>query len=498
MRAAVRPQMLVAPQSPIPGSLVGRSAWVVFAVFALGSYVRLVRNEAAADRLAALDAGPGVGPGGGDQDATRTVYPEPGSHTTSPWTQTVDVQVWVPWWQDPVTETENDNLWLEYDNVVGQIGNAVVTCTNAINRLNPDSGTVPKLEWVTDRYDVNTLPVEFLGDAQLAKLRALWSLEPDVDKEVFIALLAKNDDPVVRAMLMKAFANGVDVGIIAKLSGQLNKLTLEEHERLAQISGQAGFARGGLYVQRDGTSTSPYRQLDGTVCGPTSAIYVAALSDPFVAVWIASGLTPPGYSVPFFSGLKLSDSGVGPDQRMLLLEKAVQDRANSYSSGGFPWPDQWGISPWGMQAQLAMTSTNYAFHPVGGAELKFNEPTRHVTVPTPWGDKDVPIAPGRTISVPLPGEKIDPADMVDAVTAAVDAGTPVPLLVGGWADGPAGTTYEYPAHYVVVVGREGDTFYVNEPGTGVPVAIPREDLVSDSGSKPALGNWSQVYGVFLP
>jgi cytochrome oxidase assembly protein ShyY1 len=45
--------------------------WVVFAVFALGFYLRLVRDEAAADRLAALGAEPGAGPGDGEPGATR-------------------------------------------------------------------------------------------------------------------------------------------------------------------------------------------------------------------------------------------------------------------------------------------------------------------------------------------------------------------------------------------------------------------------------------------
>jgi hypothetical protein len=43
----------------------------------------------------------------------------------------------------------------------------------------------------------------------------------------------------------------------------------------------------------------------------------------------------------------------------------------------------------------------------------------------------------------------------------------------------------------------GDTFYVQEPGAGVPVAIQSADLMSGQVQE-ALGWWSEIYGVFLP
>ncbi|MGH3931762.1 MAG: hypothetical protein ACRDTF_17515, partial [Pseudonocardiaceae bacterium] len=54
------------------------------------------------------------------------------------------------------------------------------------------------------------------------------------------------------------------------------------------------------------------------------------------------------------------------------------------------------------------------------------------------------------------------------VVTAVDQGHPVPILVGG----------AYPAHYVTVIGHQGNDLLIFEPSHGVTTRVPTEDFVN--------------------
>jgi hypothetical protein len=235
------------------------------------------------------------------------------------------------------------------------------------------------------RLDSYLLSVSVLPLWARHKLVLLWETLPADVRAKFLSLLVSNGDPVVQALLVKALVSGVDIAAIAELSGQLNSLSPADLMLMTQISGVT-YMWGNQYQPNgpQNSPNSPFRQMDTTVCGPTSAIYVAAISDPFVALWIVTGWLSPNYTPPFLEDLQLK--GKSPEQRMRSLQKAVQHRANSFSTGGFSWPDAAGISPWGMASQLDFGGTSYSFRPVDGADVRGHEPTRTVTLHFPWGD----------------------------------------------------------------------------------------------------------------
>ncbi|GAA0275897.1 hypothetical protein [Cryptosporangium japonicum] len=146
----------------------------------------------------------------------------------------------------------------------------------------------------------------------------------------------------------------------------------------------------------------PFAQTDGTTCGTTSIVVARALADPVYTLEITK-----------------DPESFREEQRRL------HGRTNPI------WPEALGTSPWGMERGLAAeTGTRYAFH---------------------WTDDTNP----RELSAATRN-----------ILTAVDAGHPVPLLVGN----------TYPAHYLLAVAHDTDTLLVYNPAGGRLIEVPTDDI----------------------
>ncbi|MGH8919542.1 MAG: hypothetical protein ACRD0H_14630, partial [Actinomycetes bacterium] len=162
-------------------------------------------------------------------------------------------------------------------------------------------------------------------------------------------------------------------------------------------------------------------QFDDYTCGTTSLIITRAAADPL-------------YALTFTEGIENIDD---EDVRFAEFERRFSaEQARVHDQTNVLYPESIGTSPMGMADWM----------------------NRHTS------------ATGATYGYQL----IDDTDQREVsgalrdVVTAVDQGHPVPILVGG----------TYPAHYVTVVGHQGDDLLIFEPGHGVTTRVPAADFVN--------------------
>ena len=164
-------------------------------------------------------------------------------------------------------------------------------------------------------------------------------------------------------------------------------------------------------------------QSDRTKCGSAVALAVRALADG-------------GYA-----------SGLGA-VRELAAEQARIHRATNRI-----WPRSLGTPPWGLVAEL----------------------NRHSRRPYRW----------RTVRRSGLGRRSGIGRGLDEVVDALDAGWPVPLLIGALV----------PRHYVLLVAPSPDGIWVYDPANGTVRAVARSALRGE-GAWPF--GWPRVFGYAVP
>jgi len=168
-------------------------------------------------------------------------------------------------------------------------------------------------------------------------------------------------------------------------------------------------------------------QCDPYTCGTTSLIVARAEADPLYALGLTDG-DPTTF-----------------DARLTAEQRRVHDATN------LVYPQRWGTTPEGMADWL----------------------TEQCATPYRWrlvDDTDHRAASGA----------------LREVVTAVDAGYPVPVLVGGAT----------PRHYVLAVGHSGDALLIFEPTAGATVRVPVADFVGGRLAKYA--GFDHVQAVVLP
>jgi uncharacterized protein YukE len=178
----------------------------------------------------------------------------------------------------------------------------------------------------------------------------------------------------------------------------------------------------------------PVEQFDGTTCGSTSIMIARAMNDPLYAL----SLTTASDGTPFDSNQFR--------ERIESEERRIHDSTNTL------WPQGLGTTPWGLSDELNQRSDSF------GAQYD-------------W----------RLVDDTSAGS-VNPA--LDDAVGAVDAGHSVPVLIGD----------SYPAHYVLLVGHEGDQLIFYDPG-GRMVRVSESDF--RDGNMSALG-YEHVQGVVTP
>ncbi|WP_213454609.1 WXG100-like domain-containing protein [Rhizomonospora bruguierae] len=257
-----------------------------------------------------------------------------------------------------------------------------------------------------------------------ARLRA--ALSP-ADRATLDGVLAAATDPVEEAYLLKAFAAGHTVAEVVTFAAQIagrGREWLRTHLSLVD-PGRVG------PVRFKGT---PVRQYDAYTCGSTSVLLARAMTDPLYALRLTTGGEPD------------DDAQTGADafdRRLAAEEQRIHDGTNLI------WPQRLGTTPWGVAGALTEGGDGYRWRLVDDGDPR----------------------------------SVDPA-LRDAVTA-VDAGRPVPILLGDVA----------PTHYVLLVGHEEGDLLVYEPSGGEVVRVPEDDF--RAGRMRALGP-AHVQAVVTP
>lgn len=236
------------------------------------------------------------------------------------------------------------------------------------------------------------------------------------------------------------------------------------HALAALWAGLDTTARGAV-VDPVGRLGRALRQHDRTTCGSAVLATLAAVGDPVLAAWLATGRLPAAEPRP--PELARAPSAVldrlataSLERRAAALQRVLKRRTNARAVlGVLPWPHALGTPPWGA-ARVA----------------------RH--------------APVRYRAVVL--DDTDPAHLarvLDLVAAAVATGVPVPLYTGG--DTRAGWDAALPRHVVLAVGAADRRLVLWEPSSGRTHAVARAALLAPRGPSAALGGWTHLVWAVL-
>lgn len=206
------------------------------------------------------------------------------------------------------------------------------------------------------------------------------------------------------------------------------------------------------------------RQATEQTCGPAVLTMLAALGDPLLALWLASGrvlraaLPPELAAAPEAALRTLARRPAAA--RFAIVHAVVHQGATARAvAGALPWPRRYGTPPWAAARAARFAGVRFT----------------HAVV----DDADV----GR----------LD--DVLARVGAALDAGIPVPLFTGG--DAGFGWRTAVPRHVVLAVGAERDGLRVWEPARGT-VLLARRDVLAGGAPHAAFGGWSHLAWAVLP
>lgn len=264
-------------------------------------------------------------------------------------------------------------------------------------------------------------------------------------------LLAGAPSAEHRAWITAVLASGADVDTIERFG---NHIAAIEPDSLASVLDPTDpKVIGRTLTDANGKVRSMLRQQSDTTCGSASLIVARMLADPVYALRILDGYDA---STDIDDGAGSSTAEVSG--RFADEEGVVKARTNSVvdSSGGLtmPWPPGLGTPPWGASDEM----NNGAGVPGVGYNVRLV-------------DSD---------------STKDAQHAYDALSRAADAGTPAPLYIGDAAA---------PQHVVLVVGREGDSLTIYDPGTGRMVSVSQTDFVAGTFE---VAGWDRAWATVAP
>lgn len=291
--------------------------------------------------------------------------------------------------------------------------------------------------------------LSILSATEWANYEKRWSSLSTAERDRVLAALREAEDSESRAIILSALATGAPISSVVSLAAELANMTADQRAEIANLNIWDYPSAGG----------SHFAQLNTVTCGSTTLIALAAQSDPFLAYWLATGLTLEGHIPPYLSGIDVEDaSSMSAAERIIFLEEAVQARANvNPLFPGGSWFTDWGTDPVGAEVDASRTGTDY--------NIDWNK--------LALLDEDNQAA-------------------LTAAAEAANSGTPVPLLVDP-SDGLI------PQHYVLIVGYHDGVYEIYDPGQGEVFEVAESTMINGSDSAvEGFGNWRQIYGVMNP
>ncbi|MGC4174617.1 hypothetical protein [Demequina sp.] len=272
------------------------------------------------------------------------------------------------------------------------------------------------------------------------------------DRKAFESALAEVG--VDRAVVERAAASWAPVAAVAGLAAKWNGLPAP-----ARALVRSPIKAGSVGPVKWGTTHAV--QVDQTTCGAASMTMMAMITDPFVALWVATGQVVGDYMPP--EVLRVEVNGFRAHtvtERWNALQRATHLATTQSAVGPLPWPRALGTPPWRVD-----NVTRCA-----GLRMR-----------------------GFVIDDGVPG---DLAAGLAHASAALRDGIPVTAYVGG--DVSLGLEAAVPRHVVLLVGRDGDALRIYEPGSGAVHAVPVEALSPPHGKLAALGHWTRLVWLVLP
>ena len=219
---------------------------------------------------------------------------------------------------------------------------------------------------------------------------------------------------VDRDVIERATASGAPIAAIAGLAARWESLPAPARAvvRSPLKAGSVGQVKWG---------TTHAIQVDQTTCGAASLSIMAMITDPFVALWVATGQSIAPYMPP--EVLNVETAGLPAhtlEDRWVALQRVLHVATTRSAVGPLPWPRSFGTPPWRVDNVARC------------AGIKFR---------------------GMVV------DDADGADLAAAIahsSASLRDGIPVPMYVGG--DSSLGVGTAVPRHVVLLVGRDGDLF----------------------------------------
>ncbi|QJW37295.1 hypothetical protein [Cellulosimicrobium protaetiae] len=256
---------------------------------------------------------------------------------------------------------------------------------------------------------------------------------------------------------------GHPADLVRALASTLSVLDPRTRRAVVDPIGRLGVhsrSDGGALVRPVELGGDRAQQTDATTCGSAVLGLLAAVGDPVLALWLATGLRPgdaPG------SGRRPWTGGAA---RFGELQRAVKRRTNRAALGPLPWPAALGTPPWG-----AARTARYA-------DVRYGER----------------VVRGRSGSG-------DPEPEVRAALVAAARGVPVPLFTGG--DLALGIETAVPRHVVLLALADAQLrrCQVYEPSTGTVHDLETGALLDGRHTpevRRALGGWPHVCWALLP
>lgn len=280
--------------------------------------------------------------------------------------------------------------------------------------------------------------------------RAAAASAPD-RKGLEAALDAVGED---RAVLRRAVASGAPLTAVAGLAARWDGLPAPARSMVVNPLGHDG---PGAVAWASVRAV----QVDQTTCGAASMAMMLMITDPFVALWVATGAYIGDYVPPEPLGCEAAQRPIHTvDERWRSLQRHLHAATARHALGPFPWPRSLGTPPWRVDDLTRC------------AGLRFR---------------------GALVD---DSDEADLTAMLAHASATLRDGIPVPVFTAG--DSSLGLDTAIPRHVVLFVAKTPAGFLVYEPGSGAVHEVSEALLARHEGRLAALGYWSRLSWFVLP
>lgn len=320
------------------------------------------------------------------------------------------------------------------------------------------TSVIPRDRWrsryaISHAADVAERGTRVAGDTVFARVwESRMAAASPADRK---ALTACRDQVVVDGhVIERAAASGAPLAAIAALAEGWERLP---EETRGTVRNPLGRTTPGPVTWGDARA----KQVDQTTCGAAVIAMSLMMTDPFVALWVATGRLLADYIPAEVASIDNVGHGMrSTERRWRALQRAVQAASTRRAVVGLPWPRAFGTPPWRVDNVTRVAGVKF------GTALVDDSNARDV------------------------------AAMVAHASAALRESIPVAMYAGG--DLRMGVGAVVPRHVVLLTSVTDGVFLVYEPSSGELRELPAALWLEGGTVRPALGHWSRICCLVLP